>query len=50
MESWFYTRLDFPEINISRMDDYRHYYKSEKTKQLVYEFFRDDFERFNYNF
>jgi hypothetical protein len=50
MESWFYTRLDFPEINISRMDDYRHYYKSQKTKDFVYDFFREDFERFDYNF
>ena len=50
MEDWFYTRLDFPEINISRMDDYRHYYKSEKTKQFVYDFFRKDFEQFDYKF
>lgn len=50
MESWFNTRLDFPEINISRMDDYRHYYKSEKTKNFVYEFFRKDFETFDYTF
>jgi hypothetical protein len=50
MESWFNTRLDFPEINISRMDDYRHYYKSEKTKKFVYEHFRKDFELFDYKF
>lgn len=50
MESWFYTKLDFPEINISRMDDYKHYYESEKTKMFVHEYFRKDFERFNYTF
>ena len=50
MESWFNTRLDFPEINISRMDDYRHYYKSKKTKKFVYEHFRKDFELFDYKF
>lgn len=50
MEGWFYTRLDFPEINISRMDDYRHYYKSQKTKDFVYDYFRKDFERFEYKF
>jgi hypothetical protein len=50
MENWFNTRLDFPEINISRMDDYRHYYKSEKSKKFVYEYFRKDLERFGYDF
>jgi len=50
MESWFNSRLDFPEINISRMDDYRHYYKSEKTKSFVHDHFCRDFDRFNYSF
>ena len=50
MEDWFYTRLDFPEINISRMDDYRHYYKSQKTKDFVYDFFQEDFKNFEYMF
>ena len=50
MEDWFYTRLDFPEINISRMDDYRHYYKSQKTKDFVYDFFQEDFKNFEYTF
>ena len=50
MEDWFYTRLDFPEINITRMDDYRHYYKSQKTKDFVYDFFREDFKNFEYTF
>jgi hypothetical protein len=50
MEDWFYTRLDFPEINITRMDDYRHYYKSQKTKDFVYDFFQEDFKNFEYTF
>jgi hypothetical protein len=50
MENWFESKLDFPEINISRMDDYRHYYESQQTKTFVFKYFRDDFRNFGYKF
>lgn len=40
---------NLPHLNKTKNDDYRSYYNDE-LKQLVYEYYREDLETFNYEF
>lgn len=42
------SKVPFPHINVSKHDDYSSYY-NDRTKRIVADMFREDFEVFGYN-
>ena len=50
-ESWFNRTIKFPKINVSNKDniDYMSFYESKNSKRFVCKYFKEDFEKLNYD-